>query len=96
MRQLRNAATWVTMSFLTVLLVDGRVGLLPVNFAALLFVFVFLGVGVAAGCQVWMWVASLWSYLGISEAFRLFSRDAAQEEAERFPGPPGSQPKWLE
>lgn len=69
----RNAGTWVAMSSMAILMLDGRLALLTVELAVSLFLLVFLGVGVAAAAQIYVWVAKVVRVVGeistVSEIF---------------------------
>ncbi len=84
MIKVRNVATWVAMSLFTALLLNNAVNVLAADPAATMFVLVCFGVCVAAFCQVVMWISSLWAWLGIGEAWRLFRVVETRKELHRF------------
>ena len=82
--KVRQVATWVTMSCMTVLLADNLLGWLPANFGVMLYGVVALAVGVAALCQISICFSFLWVKLGLGPVWREWAAEATREEAERF------------
>lgn len=84
MQKIRNVATWIVMSLFAGLLLNNAVNVLAADPAATMFVLVCFGVCVAVFCQVVMWVSSLWAWLAVGEAWRLFRVMETRKELRRF------------